>query len=290
MDHDDRSDRMNKAMIAATLLLCGCTSASTLTLDTLDLPASGPGSYALWLRDSGGDSLLLGTFADNEGGTFAVDDLSLWSEALVTIEVGEPSEPGAEILVGPVTADGADLAFALDVDIAGGTSLWTPTDNDVADDNHHQGAWFMERVNDTSQAGLTLSPPAPGWSYAGWTQTQDWFLPMGTFSAPDAADSDCFFCGVDDLVPVPGEDFVAAVPAELPDAVNLADGASVIFVSLSPDAYDLSPDAYDLTEGGPFRFGFDVLSVDVPAGQIGGELMDMASVLVAPSGGLSPPE
>ena len=167
----------------------------------------------------------------------------------------------------------------------------------MAADNPEQGAWFMERVGDTGQAGLTLQSPAPGWSYAGWARTQDWYLPMGTFTAPEGADSDCFFCGAEDLVPLPGEDFVAALPTELSGPVDLSDGSSVVVVSLSPDAYDLSPDAYDLSpdaydfsEGGPFRFGFDVLSVDVPLGQAGGELMNMASVLVAPSGGLAPPE
>ncbi len=287
---------MKTIWLAATLLMMGCAAETTLELDTSALPATGPGSYALWLRSADGDTELLGTFADNDGGTFVVPDLAAWDEAVVTIEVGTPTSPGAEILVGPVTADGAELAFALDVDIAGGASLGTPTDNDVSPDNSHQGAWFMEWVGDSSEAALSLAAPAAGWSFAGWTRTQERFLPMGTFDAPDEADSACFFCGADDVVPVPGEDFVADLPAEIAAAVDLADGDSSVLVSLSPDAYDLSPDAYDLSpdaydlaEGGPFRYGFDVLSLDVPAGQEGGVLMDLADVLVAPSGGLAPP-
>lgn len=288
---------MQRILIAAALLLTGCTAETTLQLDTSALPATGPGTYALWLSDDGGQTELLGTFQDNEGGSFTVADISQYTEAIVTVEVGSPSSPGAEILRGPVSADGAELAFSLEVDISGGASLWSPTDDAVDETNPQQGAWFMERVADTSQAGLSLAPPAAGWSYAGWTQTQDWYLPMGTFTAPDAADSDCFFCGAADVVPVPGEDFVAEIPADLAVAVDLADGGSSVVIALSPDAYDLSPDAYDLSPdaydldaGGPFRFSFDVLSLDVPLDQPGGVLMDMASVLVAPVGGLTVPE
>jgi hypothetical protein len=288
---------MKTTAILTALALTGCGGSTTLQLDTTDLPDTGPGMYALWLSAADGDPELMGTFRDNDGSEITVDDLGAYDEALVTIETGDPTTPGAAVLRGPVSATGADLSFAIEVDISGGVSLWTPTDAGVNDDNHHQGAWFMERVADAGQPALELAPPADGWSFSGWTATQGFYLPMGTFSARDEPDSNCFFCGADDVVGVPGEDFIAAIPPELPGAVDLADGDSSVVISLSPDIYDLSPDVYDLSpdvydlDGDePFRFAFDVLSVDVPLDQGGGELMDLADVLVAPSGGLTIPE
>ena len=176
----------------------------------------------------------------------------------------------------------------------GGVSLWTPTDDDP--DNASQGAWFLERVGDAVEPALSIEPPAAGWVYAGWVQTQGWYLPMGSFTAAEGADSDCFFCGPEGDVTLPGEDFVANLPPEIDDEVDLADGDSRVVISISPGPYDISPGPYDISPGPydineapPFRFALDVLSVDLGAGQAGGELVSMNDSLVAPSASLTGP-
>jgi len=275
-------------------LLAACDPASTVVLSTDALPPSGPYTYAAWLDDGAGTTELLGTFADSGDAEFTVADLSLWSEVFVTAEVAVPTTPGpAEVLRGTLDSDGADLALSFEVEVEGGVSLWSPTDNDTAPDNAEQGAWFIERVADQNTPGLVLQAPAPGWVYTGWVATQDVFLPMGSFTQAEGVDSDCFFCGPNQAFPHPGEDFVAGLPDELTTAVDLADGASFVTLSLSPGAYDLSPDVYDLSPGAydiasgePFRFGLDVLSADVPFGQGAGALVGMDSVFDPPSGGL----
>ena len=279
---------------ALMILLSACAApeqgatdrGSTATLTTTDLPATGPGLYALWLSDGAGDVELAGTFRDNEGVDFEAEGLSAWSEAFVTVELREPTTPGpAVILRGTVTEDGVDLALALDIRVEGGVTLWTPTDDEP--DNHTQGAWFMERVGDGAEAALTLDSPAEGWVFTGWVGTQDHYLPMGSFTSAEGSDSDCFFCGDGEVGGVPGEDFVARLPPEIERDIDLADGASSVVLSISPGAYDISPGAYDLESGDPFRYGFDVLSVDVPESQAGGELMELGSVLVTPSATLT---
>ncbi len=282
-------------LIALSLaLLAGCGTDTTLVLTTEGLPPTGPYTYAAWLDDGAGATELLGTFVEQGEQSFTVASLDGWTEVFVTMELGEPTVPGpTEVLRGPLDADGADLELPFDVDVAGGVSLWSPTDNDTAPDNPEQGAWFIERVNDQNTPGLLMDPPADGWVYTGWAATQGVFLPMGSFSEPEGSDSDCFFCGPSVEFPHPGEDFVADLPDDVGAAVNLADGLSSITLSLSPGAYDLSPGAYDLSPGaydldagGPFRLGLDVLSVTVPLDQGGGELVDMDGVFDAPSGGL----
>ena len=281
---------------ALGLLVSGCGVApAVLTLETTDLPASGPGQYAVWASDGEDVAVLLTTFRDNDGAQITLEDPQEVAEILVTVEAaGTPTSPGARIFGGALGDDGADLEFALDPDIVGGVSLWTPTDAGIDDDNQTQGAWFMERVGDDVVPGLSFGPPPPGWSYVAWTETQDWYLPMGSFAAPDEADSDCFFCGEFDVVPVPGEDFLDRLPDEIADDIELADGASGVVVSISPDVYDISPDVYDISPdvydleaGGPFRFGLDVLSVSVPAGTPGGELMDLEDSFGPPAGGIT---
>jgi hypothetical protein len=287
---------MRRSALVILILLAGCAGDTTLTLDTTDLPATGPGVYALWLDDGQGGVELAGTFADNDGGSFVIAEIDYWAEVFVTVERSVPDVPGAEILRGPVEDGGVELALSLEIEVAGGVSLWTPTDNAVDADNNTEGVWFIERVNDQSEPALTMRSPAPGWAFAGWTRTQGWYLPMGSFTVADENDSACFYCGADDDVGLPGEDFVADLPPEIPNTVDLADGDSGIVLSISPGAYDISPGAYDISPGAydieaqePFRFALDVLSVEVPAGQEGGVLMDFSSILVPPSASLTGP-
>jgi hypothetical protein len=295
------------SMVLLTALAgVGCASpdAASLRVDgwTLSgLPSLPDGRYQLWAEGDDGPTPV-GSSVDGVVGSLTDPEaLASATDAFVTIERDAVDEPaGPKVLQGRVDEAGFELSFTIDVsEIRGGVSLWTPTDENP--DNHNQGAWFLTRVDDQNADSLRLPELPDGWSFSGWVGNQGLGLPMGAFRAAAGQDSQCAFCG--DVVATfshPGEDFVANLPDGVAD-VDLADGDSVVVLSLSPDVYDLSPDVYDLspdvydlspdvydfTGGGPNRVAIDVLAVDVPAGIDGGVLMDMEAVFRAPSAAVS---
>lgn len=206
---------MRTSLLAARcpILTAGCAAETSVVLSTSGLPPTGPCFYAAWLDDAQGATELLGTFTDAGEVRFPVSDLDAWAEVFVTVELELPTAPGAaEVLRGSLDADGADLALSFEVDVSGGVSLWSPTDNDTAPDDAEQGAWFIEGVNDENTPGLVMAPPADGWVFTGWAATQGVYLPRGSFSESEGVDSDCFFCGPSTAFPHPGEDLVTALP------------------------------------------------------------------------------
>ncbi len=265
-------------VIIATMLAAGCTPDGGTTSATLDLdglPELEQGAYALWY-DLDGVATLAGTFTEPGGATFELDESLSTSELLeVSVEDDADAPTGDSVVLSGTLADG--LAFPFDVStVSGGISLWSPTDG--VDDNPEVGAWWF--VDDGSGAAPSLSIPTlpAGWSFATWGDTQGTTLPMGSFTDGAAADSACLFCGADpDEGSVPGEDFVANLPASITGPVNLADGASSVTLSLQPDIWEIT--AVDSP-----MFGLDVLSSDVPLDQAGGEMFELDSVFDAPSG------
>lgn len=270
---------MTRSILALTLgFLAGCTAGGdSATLDLTGLPELEEGAYALWL-DQAGTPVLAGTFTDPSGATFDLDaPLADYDSLDVTVEADADAPDGSTVVL--TGAVGEELTFPFDLStVNGGISLWSPTDDEP--DNHEAGAWWF--VNDGAGAEPSLTIPAlpAGWSFATWTDTQGTTLPMGSFTDAASPDSACLFCGPDaDLGAVPGEDFIEGLPASVSTAVNLADGASSVTLSLQPDIWEI-------TSVDSPAFGLDVLSADVPLDQVGGEVFELDSVLDAPGGSL----
>ena len=163
---------------------------------------------------------------------------------------------GIIVLVGPLTAGVAALSFPVDLGgVLGGYILATPTDDD--DTNDVAGLWFL----DPSGPSAALDVPAlpAGWVYEGWGVTQGTPLSTGRFSTPDGPDAAAPYSGPNDGPPFPGEDFLTNLPASITAPVNLADGSSLVVLSVEPDMSGVDP-----TGDGPFSI--KPLVASVPSG------------------------
>ena len=192
--------------------------------------------------------------------SFSVDrDLNSADTIVLTIEPDgdiDAIPSGIVVLAAPVVGTEAALAFPVDLSsIAGSYVLATPTDDD--DTNEVAGVWFLEPSGPA--AALTLPEPPGGWVYEGWGVTQGTPLTTGRFTTADGADMEAPFSGPNPGPPFPGEDFVSNLPAAISGAVNLADGASVIVISVEPYL-----DGSDPTGAAPFSI--KPLVGSVPAG------------------------
>ena len=284
------------AVVTAILLALGATAASsassTLSLSFVGLEPLDAGHYEGWAI-FGEEKVSTGKFNLAADGSltslagaaierFSVDrDLNGADTIVLTIEPDgdvDAIPSGIVVLAGPVVGTGAAIAFPVDLSsIAGSYMLATPTDDDATNDV--AGAWFLDPSGPT--AALTLPELPGGWIYEGWGVTQGTPLTTGRFTTADGADMDAPFSGPNPAPPFPGEDFVANLPATISGAVNLADGASVIVISVEPYL-----DGSDPTGAAPFSI--KPLVGSVPAGLAGLTLTAIGQNLVTvPSGSAS---
>lgn len=167
----------------------------------------------------------------------------------VTIEPSpdrSPKPSGIIVLAGKPGAAKASLRFPVDLSsIAGSFILATPTDSDSANEN--AGVWFL-RLAAGPQSSLNLPAlPAAGWVWEGWAATQKTPISTGRFTSASGADRSSAFSGPTAGPPFPGEDFLLNLPAGVAAPVNLADGSSLIVLTIEPDLQGRDP-----TGKGPF--------------------------------------
>jgi hypothetical protein len=267
---------MRRLLLLALPLLaaCGADPDAELPLElTFDgLPALTQGAYGAWLFDADGAPTYAGGFTDGADVVLdaPIESLDDFVDLEITVEANlVPEAPSAAVVLsGAIVDDGAELAFAFDSEEFGGqATLWSPTDDDP--DNANAGVWFM--VDDGAGGAIpTLELPTlpDGWKLEGWVTTQGVRLTAGRFALADEADSSCQFCGAGAIPTVPGEDFVANLPASLTEAVDLADGETTVVVSLSPDVFDFDPTGEGI-------FDVELLTLDVAAGQAPAVGMDL---------------
>jgi len=167
---------------------------------------------------------------------------------VVTIEPSpdpSPAPSGIVVLSGKPGAHAAKLAFPVDLkQIAGSFILATPTDSSVS--NETAGVWFLDPAAGPGPS-LRLPTLPGGWAWEGWGVTQDTPLSTGRFTSPSGADSSSLFSGPNAAPPFPGEDFLSKLPAGVTAPVSLADGSSLIVLSIEPDLNGSDP-----TGPGPF--------------------------------------
>lgn len=244
--------------------------ATTLRLDLRALEPLAAGHYEGWAI-FGEEKVSTGKFALAGDGSLltlagqpidlfrSVVDLRDADSIVVTIEAdGDVDDlpSGIVVLAGPRAGDRAALAFPVDLSAAaGGYILATPTDDDP--DNDAAGVWFLDPAG--PQPSLTLPALPAGWVYEGWGVTQGTPLSTGPFETPGGGDLAAAFSGSSSGPPFPGEDFVANLPAAIAPPVNLADGDSLIVISVEPDLMGSDP-----TGSGPFSI--KPLVGEVPAG------------------------
>jgi hypothetical protein len=179
---------------------------------------------------------------------------------VVTIEPVPDADPGPSavaILAGKPHRHLAVLRFPIDLrGVAGSFILATPTDDNPA--NETAGVWFLDP---TAGPGPSLSLPQPpaGWVFEGWGVTQGTPLTTGRFTSVSGPDLARPFSGPNPGPPFPGEDFLRGLPAGVVPPVNLADGSSMIVLTVEPDIGGQDPT-------GPGPFSIKPLVAAVPAG------------------------
>jgi hypothetical protein len=198
---------------------------------------------------------------------------------VVTIEPlpdPDPGPSGIAILSGTPKKDSTRLRFPVDLSTAGGSFiLATPTDEDSS--NETAGVWFLDP--DPAPAPSLQLPDLPdGWTWEGWGVTQDTPLSSGRFSSATGPDDSSGFSGPIPGPPFPGEDFLSDLPAAVSSPVNLADGSSMIVLTVEPDL-----DGSDPTGMGPFSI--KPLVRAVPAGAADHQSIElMLDLATAPTG------
>ena len=198
---------------------------------------------------------------------------------VLTIEPSPDSDPGPSgivALAGPISAagDGADLSFGADFGPAeGGFILRTPTDDAAgATDNDSAGVWFLNIGAGGPEVGLTLPTLPEGFVYEGWGVTQGVPLTTGRFTAVDQADLASPYS--DGGPPFPGEDFVMDLPGTVTPPIDLADGNSLVVLSVEPDLNGADPT-------GDAPFALKPLALSVPAGLAGATYTQLGAGPVA---------
>ena len=223
------------------------------------------GAYEGWLI-FGADKVSTGTFTDVAAVTMYSDrDPAGADKFVLTIEPSPDADPGPSgiiALAGDIPAGAASAALAFDADLStasGGYILRTPTDDAAgATTNDSSGVWFVNVPGPV--AGLTLPALPSGWVYEGWGVTQG--VPLSTGRFTDAGAADLASPYSDGGPPFPGEDFLTDLPAQMQPPVDLADGNSMVVISVEPDLAGVDP-----TGDGPFAI--KPLAADVPMGLAG---------------------
>jgi hypothetical protein len=179
---------------------------------------------------------------------------------VVTIEPVPDPDPGPSavaILAGKPHRHLAALRFPIDLrGIAGSFILATPTDDNPG--NETAGVWFLDPAGGPGPS-LRLPHPPAGWVFEGWGVTQGTPLTTGRFTSLTGSDLASPFSGPNPGPPFPGEDFLTGLPAGVAPPVNLADGRSMIVITIEPDIGGQDPT-------GPGPFSIKPLVATVPAG------------------------
>lgn len=213
-------------------------SAGDVRLSAKNLPRLQGAVYELWTI-YGNDKLSAGKFNVDARGRVAgrlrsVRDPRQADMLAVTIEPRRDRDPkptATVILAGRPTASGARLSFPIDLRRLSGTFLLaTPTDDDNTDET--AGIWFL---TPSMQASLRIPAAPAGWAWEGWGVTQRKPLTTGRFAKAAGADRSAPFSGPRPAPPFPGEDFLRRLPSGVSTPVNLADGSSMVVLTLEPD-------------------------------------------------------
>jgi len=260
------------AALAVVLSLSACTPPGGVDSWTYEitlsvLPDLTEGRYAAWAISPDATPVLLLEFTEGAGGVVEASvDPELYDELLISLHPsdGELTEPSAAVMFrAALEVWGGDLVAEIPIQsVSGSMRMWTPTDG--SPDAATAGAWF----GDAELAPTLLVPVlSDGFRWESWVETQDTTLSMGRFATADGGDDGCPHC--DDVEPapaVPGEDFLVDLPAGF-DPVDLADGASRLWVSLEPDLDGLDPQGAT-----PF---FTVLSTAIAKDAAPGETIEL---------------
>jgi len=179
---------------------------------------------------------------------------------VVTIEPvpdPDPAPSTVAILAGKPHRHIAALRFPIDLrGAAGSFILATPTDDDPA--NGTAGVWFLDPAGGPGPS-LRLPQPPAGWVFEGWGVTQNTPLTTGRFTSVTGSDLASPFSGPNPGPPFPGEDFLTGLPAGVAPPVNLADGSSMVVITVEPDIGGQDPT-------GPGPFSIKPLVGAVPGG------------------------
>ncbi|WP_442845482.1 anti-sigma factor [Leeuwenhoekiella sp. H156] len=249
--------KLNLIALCAAGLLAACSGSddtidrTTVTLESVTrLEQLPPGAeYQVWLV-SGGENISLGRFRNLSNGqqfsalTGQVDNAS---GIKISIEPGNDPSPeisNTVILSGNFNGNSADLSIEGSLgsfsNASGVFTLWTPTDNNV--NNNQNGVWFLRPNGGNPQAGLSLPTLPSGWVYEGWVEVdnasnQTKLLSTGRFARSSGED---MFGGysstLNDPPQFPGEDFVELTflsQIGFNSAPNLT--FTKIFISVEPE-------------------------------------------------------
>ena len=237
----------------------------TLRLQFERLPVLKKGHYEGWAI-FGTEKVSTGKFQVTEAGTtttlsgatingFHSDrDLRAADAIAITIEPDGDSDnlpSGIVILFGKVSNGRADLGFPLD--ISGSTAqyvLATPTNGDKVKSQETSGEWYPD---------LKLPQAPSGWKYEGWAVHGGTVLSTGRFANPNAPDEFSGYSGVQQPPPIPGEDFLQNPPQGLTFPIDLADGKSVVAITIEPDLNGTDPT-------GPLPFDLKPFVASIPLG------------------------
>jgi hypothetical protein len=238
----------------------------TLRLDLQGLPGLARGHYEGWAI-YGDEKVSTGKFRVSGSGLvslsgepiteFRVDrDLRAADAIAVTIEADGDTDnlpSGILILFGEVTNGRAALRFPFD--LSGSSAqyvLATPTNGDDPKSEETSGVWFPD---------LKLPAAPSGWKYEGWAVHKGNALSTGRFVNPAAPDEFSGYSGPQSGPPVPGEDFLVNAPTGITFPIDLADGESVIAITIEPDLNGVDPT-------GPLPFDLKPFVAMVLAGAI----------------------
>lgn len=165
---------------------------------------------------------------------------------------------GIVILAGSPKKRSAKLAFPVSFDSASGSFiLATPTDADTS--NETSGVWFLDPATGPGPS-LSLPTLPDGWVYEGWGVSQGTPMSTGRFMSATGADDAATFSGPLAGPPFPGEDFVASLPAGVTAPVDLANGSSMVVLSVEPYLNGVDPT-------GPAPFSIKPFITMIAAGQ-----------------------
>ena len=200
------------------------------------------GAYESWVV-RGAAKYSFGTFNTTDNGVidgeFDLDGFEPQNgdKVVATIEPVPDTDPdlsAAVVLVGDLDNGSATLAFPIDISGFVGA---TPTNG--ADTDETAGVWFLDPASETASLNI---PDAPtGWVCEGWVVHQGQPLTTGRFVPASGSDLFSGFSGMHDGPAFPGEDFLANLPDELTAPLNLADGASMVVISIEPDIDGVDP-------------------------------------------------
>jgi len=247
------------AVVAASASTARESRSHAVTLLAKGLSPLAGSFYELWVID-GGRKFSAGSFNVDRSGRLvgrAGGSARLSSpiaaaradELAVTIEASpdrsrKPS--GIVVLAGKVRGGRAALRFPAALAAASGSYfLASPTDSVVT--NEMAGIWFLRETAGGPSPSLKLPRLPAGWVYEGWGVTQGKPLSTGRFVSPRGADRTARFSGPKPGPPFPGEDFLRNLPGGVSTPVNLADGSSMVVITLEPDLNGVDP-----TGAGPF--------------------------------------